>query len=89
MWAWVAGLFDDAAHGSRNTGRNEYGLATSTAAKAFKARLLLYAASPLFNGNSDYSDFKNHDGTLLMNLTYDPNKWKIAADAAWGSYPAC
>ena len=62
---------------------NEYGLATSTAAKAFKARLLLYAASPLFNGNSDYSDFKNHDGTLLMNLTYDPNKWKIAADAAW------
>lgn len=27
---------------------NEYGLATSTAAKAFKARLLLYAASPLF-----------------------------------------
>ena len=82
--AWVAGLFDDAAARLPETREgNEYGLATSTAAKAFKARLLLYAASPLFNGNSDYSDFKNHDGTLLMNLTYDPNKWKIAADAAW------
>lgn len=58
--AWVAGLFDDAAARLPETREgNEYGLATSTAAKAFKARLLLYAASPLFNGNSDYSDFKN------------------------------
>lgn len=37
--------------------------ATSSAALAFKARLLLYAASPLVNGNSEfYSDFKNPDG---------------------------
>lgn len=39
--------------------------ATSSAALAFKARLLLYAASPLVNGNSEfYSDFKNPDGTF-------------------------
>lgn len=81
---WVADLFDEAAKRLPETREgNEYGLATSTAAKAFKARLLLYAASPLFNGNSDYSDFKNHDGTQLINIAYDPNKWKIAADAAW------
>mgnify|MGYP002231368485 CR=1 FL=1 len=37
---------------------SSYGLATSVAAKALRARLLLYAASPLFNGNSEYySDF--------------------------------
>lgn len=46
---------------------SSYGLATSVAAKALRARLLLYAASPLFNGNSEYySDFANNDGTLLM-----------------------
>jgi hypothetical protein len=81
--AWVTDLFDDAAGRLPETREgNEYGLATSTAAKAFKAHLLLYAASPLFNGNNDYSEFKNHDGTQLINQTYDPNKWKVAADAA-------
>ncbi|TKC12775.1 RagB/SusD family nutrient uptake outer membrane protein [Pedobacter polaris] len=47
-----------------------------------KSRLLLYAASPLFNGNKDYADFKNIDGKNLINQTYDQNKWKKAADAA-------
>lgn len=80
---WVANLFNDVAGRLPETREgNEYGLATSTAAKAFRARLLLYAASPLFNGNSDYSNFKNHDGTVLINQTYDPGKWKKAADAA-------
>ncbi|WP_294629246.1 RagB/SusD family nutrient uptake outer membrane protein [uncultured Bacteroides sp.] len=81
--AWVANLFDEVAKRLPETRTgNEYGLATSTAAKAFKGRLLLYAASPLFNGNSDYSEFKNQEGTPLINQTYDPNKWKLAADAA-------
>ena len=57
--------------------------ATSSAALAFKARLLLYAASPLVNGNSEfYSDFKNKNGELLFNSTYDRNKWLLAAEAA-------
>ncbi|HTI07610.1 MAG TPA: RagB/SusD family nutrient uptake outer membrane protein [Puia sp.] len=60
----------------------ELGRATSVVCKSIKARMLLYAASPLFNGNAEfYSNFKNHDGKLLMNLTYDANKWKLAADA--------
>ena len=62
---------------------SSYGLATSVAAKALRARLLLYAASPLFNGNSEYySDFTNNDGTLLMSQTYSKEKYKAAADAA-------
>ena len=32
-----------------------YGRATSVAAAALKARMLLYAASPLYNGNPDYA----------------------------------
>ena len=54
------------------------------AAKAIKSRLLLYAASPLFNGNSEYyADFKSKlDGRNLISQTYDEKKWQRAAIAA-------
>ena len=83
---WVSKKFDEAAAAlpARREGV-ELGLATSTAAKALKARTLLFAASPLFNGNSDYASFINHDGTQMMPLSYDANKWtkaKIAAKEA-------
>lgn len=60
----------------------ELNRATSVVALAYKARLLLYAASPLVNGNKAYASFKNPDGTNLINQTYDANKWKKAMDAA-------
>ena len=51
-------------------------------AKAIKAQVLLYAASPLFNGNSEfYSNFKGKNGELLFNIEYDKEKWKKALDA--------
>lgn len=49
---------------------------------ALKAKVLLYAASPLYNGNIDYSDFKNKNGESLFNSKYDHNKWLLAAEAA-------
>lgn len=61
---------------------NEYGRATIGIALAVKARLLLYAASPLYNGNTDYANFKNLDGKQLINQSFDKQKWKKAADAA-------
>lgn len=76
---WIAGLFDSAANrlpARRND--NELGLATSVAAKALKARLYLLAASPLFNGNTDYIGFKNFDGTEMIPTFYDANKWTKA-----------
>ena len=64
--------------------------ATAAAALAFRARLLLYAASPLVNGNSKfYADFKNPDGTNLINQTYDREKWKRAMDAAKEAIDFC
>ena len=60
----------------------QYGRATTGMALALKARLLLYAASPLYNGNTDFSGFKTLDGKLLINQSYDIQKWKKAADAA-------
>lgn len=59
-----------------------YGQPTKGAALAVRTRMLLYAARPLYNGNSDLADVKNADGTLLFNSTYDETKWERAADAA-------
>lgn len=58
------------------------GRITKGAALALKARTLLYAASPLFNGNPLYGGVKNKDGKVLFNTSYDKEKWKKAADAA-------
>lgn len=80
---WVADLFESASRRLPEIREgNEYGLATSTTALGLRARLLLYAASPLFNGNADYQGFQNKDGTQLIAQTYDAAKWKRAADAA-------
>jgi hypothetical protein len=49
---------------------------------AVKSQVLLFDASPLYNGNPDYADYKNDDGKQLMNTAYDANKWSIAAEAA-------
>lgn len=59
------------------------------AVKALKAKVLVYAASPQFNGNPFYSDFKNKNGELLFNSTYDKNKWLAAAEAADEAAACC
>ena len=82
--SFITEMFDQAAAvlPPRRTQVAEYGLATSTAALALKAKMLLYAASPLFNGNSEYySSFTNNEGTPMMPATYDPEKWVRARDA--------
>ena len=58
---------------------SEMGRITKTIAKALKAKVLVFAASPLFNGNQ--VNLLNHDGTPLFNANYDPQKWQRAADA--------
>ncbi|MBO9205124.1 MULTISPECIES: RagB/SusD family nutrient uptake outer membrane protein [Niastella] len=50
--------------------------------EAVKSQVLLFDASPLYNGNPDFANFKNNDGTLLMNTAYDADKWTLAAEAA-------
>lgn len=58
-----------------------YGRATSIMCLAVRARMLLFAASPLVNGNEWYKGFKNHDGRDRFSQSYDASKWKRAADA--------
>ena len=59
----------------------EAGRVYNLVAKAMKARVLAYAASPLFNGNTDYASLVDNRGVQLFPQTYDPEKWKKAADA--------
>lgn len=61
---------------------SQIGRATRGAALALKARTLVYAASPLFNGNPLYANVTNKDGEHLFAQSYDKEKWKKAADAA-------
>ena len=59
----------------------KYGRATSIMCLAVRARKLLFAASPLVNGNPDYKGHVNYKGEELFNSTYDPKKWERAAKA--------
>lgn len=55
--------------------------ATIEATMALKSRILLYAASPLFNGKSVAAD-NNAQKELIGYENYDIERWKKAADAA-------
>lgn len=94
---YIANLLDSAAAGDANNGlpdkitsvTTELGRITRPAVLALKARLLVTAASPLFNGNSDYAGFKNKAGETLFNPTYDASKWEKAAEACKAAIDAC
>lgn len=60
---------------------SDWGRVTSVMALAVRAKTLLFAASPLFNGNSDLKDWKNIDGVNLFKPDYDAQKWTRAAAA--------
>jgi hypothetical protein len=59
-----------------------YGRATKGAALAARARLLLYSARKLFNGNELYKGIVNKNGDHLFPTQYDEKKWELAAQAA-------
>jgi hypothetical protein len=75
--AYIAGLYDLAASKLPLTIQNEgseLGRLTKPIALSMKARLLVTAASPLFNGNPDYNSFKNKDGEALFNSSLQCRK---------------
>lgn len=67
----------------------EAGRITQPIAMALKAKVLVTAASPLFNGNTDQAGLKNPDGTQLFNLTYSKAKWERAAKASKEAIDIC
>ena len=61
---------------------SDMGRATKGAAMALKSRVLLYAASPLYNGNELYAGMTNYYGKEIFPQTYDAKKWEEAKKAA-------
>lgn len=68
-----------------NPAVDEYGRITRTICAAFKAKVAVYAASPLFNGNSEQAALVDTDGTtrLFPEKTDDEKlaRWTAAMEA--------
>ncbi|MDR2087648.1 MAG: RagB/SusD family nutrient uptake outer membrane protein [Dysgonamonadaceae bacterium] len=63
----------------------KYGRATSIVCLAVRARMLLFAASPLVNdpsgSRSEYVSYENDKGEKLFDFQYQPERWTRAAEA--------
>ena len=68
---------------------SELGRVTKPIALSLKAKLLVYAASPLYNGNTDFGTLQGKDGQSLFNSTYSAAKWQRAATACKAAIDAC
>lgn len=67
----------------------ELGRITQTIALSIKAQVLVTMASPLFNGNIVYQDFKDKDGTSLVSPDFDIQKWNAAVAACEAAVKSC
>ena len=68
---------------------SELGRITKPIAKSLKAKILVTAASPLFNGNNDQATLLNRDNTPLFNATEEPAKWQRAMIACKEAIDVC
>ncbi len=68
---------------------SELGRITKPIALSIKAKLLVTAASPLFNGNRDYARLVDNRGVQLFNQTEDRSKWNRAFDACKDAVEIC
>lgn len=83
---YIVSLIDEALPGlpTHVTNTSELGRIDQVIAKAFKAKVLLFAASPLFNNNPTYAAFTDKDGTPLIPMgdaASENAKWVRAAEA--------
>ncbi|MDR2774053.1 MAG: RagB/SusD family nutrient uptake outer membrane protein [Tannerella sp.] len=67
----------------------ELGRFTKPAAYALKAKVWIYWASPLFNGNTEFNSFLDHNKEPFFNQTYDKTRWDSAAAACKKAVEIC
>lgn len=86
---YIVNLLDEAASflPAQHSNSQYFGRATSVICKAIKAKVLLLAASPLWNGEFPNRTWENETfetpgyGKKLVSLTYDAGKWEKAHKA--------
>ncbi|KAA6331290.1 RagB/SusD family nutrient uptake outer membrane protein [termite gut metagenome] len=93
-FAYIIELLDEiiASNALPNSIQNrttELGRFTLPAAHFLKAKVLVYWASPLFNGNTDYNSFLDHNGEPFFNQTYNAELWTKAAEACKEAIAVC
>lgn len=89
---YIVQLLDEAAPAlppSIISPSTEAGRITGPIALALKAKVLVTAASPLFNGNTDQTNLKSTDGVPLFNLIYSQAKWELAAKSCKEAIDLC
>src|SRR5690606_18616064 len=67
----------------------QLGRVTKSAAYMLKAKPLVYWASPLFNGNTDYNSCLDENGDPFFDPVYDATRWDRAAEACRGAIEIC
>lgn len=67
----------------------EMGRITKPIAASVKAKVLVWAASPLLNGNPDYANFKDSRGVQLIPVQEDKGKWDKALEAIRNAIDIC
>lgn len=89
---YIEELLDEAILKLPNTIDNpvrNMGRITKPIAATLKAKVLVTAASPLFNGNTDQETLVNRNGQKLFNTTVDPSKWTAAVNACKEAIEIC
>ncbi|GHE45185.1 RagB/SusD family nutrient uptake outer membrane protein [Sphingobacterium griseoflavum] len=89
---YIVDLLDSAAAKLPDQIQNratELGHITKPIALSIKAKVLVTVASPLFNGNNDYTGLANKDGTNLFSRGFDLQKWERALLACKEAIAAC
>ena len=89
---YIVELIDEAAAGLPDKIESmitDAGRITRPIALATKAEVLVWAASPLFNGNPDYLNFKDKRGVQLVPAEKDNTKWERAATAIKEAIETC
>lgn len=83
---YIVELLDEAVAGGLPLTTQDYtrdqGRINQVIALGVKAKVLAWAASPLFNGNPDYAGWVDNRGVQLIPSEYDATKWERAAAAA-------
>lgn len=91
---YIVALLDEAKAGLpvRIINTSELGRIDQVICASLKAKVLLYAASPLFNNNPMYYDLANNDGTKLFpqqDTNAEKQKWQRALQAYKGAIELC
>lgn len=91
---YIVNLLDEAYEGLplRVISTSELGRIDQVICKSLKAKVLLYAASPLFNNNPQYYTIENNDGTKLFpqsDSNLEAQKWQRALNAYEDALKLC